>query len=104
MTQKATLLGAVLCVTRRRRIETACVALRAHCAKRQNGVTNFTIVRATTGASLSSTGFEWLFRVGYDFAQPSGPYLLGQLSGQVYNGGKDGTATWGPTLYAGWRF
>ena len=67
------------------------------------GLTNFYIVRATTGQTLSSTGFENVFRLGYDFFE-DGPYVLSQFSFAIYNGGPDAAIVSGPTLYVGWRF
>ena len=69
------------------------------------GITNLTIIRATTGAAISSTGFESLLRIGYDFGEPGGFYVLGQVACQTYNSGGDSRGgAWGPTLYGGWRF
>ena len=67
------------------------------------GLTNFSIVRATNGQRLSSTGFENVVRLGYDFSD-HGPYILSQFSVAFYKGGPDFAIVSGPTLYVGWRF
>jgi hypothetical protein len=68
------------------------------------GLTNLSIIRATTGSTISSTGLESLIRIGYDFSEPSGLYLLGQVDFDAYKMGDGGGTAWGPTLYGGWRF
>jgi hypothetical protein len=40
-------------------------------------------------------------RVGYDFSDKLGPYVLFDVEGQLQAGG---STVWGPTLQAGLRF
>lgn len=61
------------------------------------GVTLLSISRATTQRSIDKLGMSLLGRVGYDFGERSGPYVLGQVEWQTQH-------SWGPTLCVGYRF
>lgn len=61
------------------------------------GLTWLSIQRATTGQDINSIGLTLLARLGYDFEERSGFYLLSQVEWQTRH-------TWGPTAYVGYRF
>jgi hypothetical protein len=64
------------------------------------GVTYLGIRRATTGQHLGSIGLGPLVRLGYDFGEGHGAYVLAQYSAQAYQG----PVVYGPMLWAGWRW
>jgi hypothetical protein len=65
------------------------------------GWTYFGVQRATDGSFLQSFGPMGLLRVGYDFGEKSGLYVLGDGQAQLQAGG---AIVWGPTVQLGYRF
>lgn len=61
------------------------------------GATTLMIHRVTTNGTMDKLGLTLLGRVGYDFGERTGAYVLGQFEYQSLNG-------WGPTIYVGYRF
>jgi hypothetical protein len=68
------------------------------------GIGAFSVRRATTKAFITNVGFQAYFRLGYDFARPSGMFVLVDLDTLVNGDIKWITAVWGPTAWIGYRF
>jgi hypothetical protein len=64
------------------------------------GLTYLGIGRATAGPRINSIGFGPLLRLGYDFGERSGAYVLGQYALQQFRGAIE----YGPSLWVGWRW